>query len=384
MIILFPPAALAYISQDAIPGDATYPIKRGLEKGILFLSSVTPQTKALFSVSASKTRSQEIKKLLSKGDSAYDSLKELISQNDIALQEIRQINSVQDQQKYLASLAETLKQNNQELTKAYDKLMDKSAVKPVDSITNTPQSSKSPLKSTSKSNKSQGQIIQITQVVPSKSDYSQLLAYIQQLQAQQKIIEQQQNLLKSQVISQQNTNTSTHTPQPTTHNQQNSLPTPTSAPQTPSLLDLTLGWIAVSLTNPTPIPVGKTQVNVDFNIAGTGDISDASVTPAPILANANLTAPTGLSTLCQTNGTVVLIWNGVSQAGGYFLKINKEPFGDWYNQSSGDLLLSGTNTGYTFNFDSGKNYQWSVEPFVSGQSLPINNNYSSGPDFHCP
>ncbi|MBI3485624.1 hypothetical protein HY025_01620 [Candidatus Daviesbacteria bacterium] len=40
-IMLFPPATLAYISQNSLPGDRLYPVKRGLEDGVLWLASIS-------------------------------------------------------------------------------------------------------------------------------------------------------------------------------------------------------------------------------------------------------------------------------------------------------------------------------------------------------
>ena len=48
-IVLFPPASLALISNNAVPGDSIYPIKRFLEDGIYAVASITPGTKAWFS-----------------------------------------------------------------------------------------------------------------------------------------------------------------------------------------------------------------------------------------------------------------------------------------------------------------------------------------------
>lgn len=402
MIVLFPPAALAYISQDAIPGDSTYPIKRTLEKGILFLSAITPQTKALFSVSASKTRTREIKKLLNKGDNAYDTLKELIAQNDVALQEIRLVSNAKQQQEYLASLADTLKQNNQELTSSYNKLKPKSSSSQTQtSNSNTKTQANQPSRTT--------QIIQITQVSQAPNSTSpdpQLLSYIEQLQAQQKIIAQQQKLLDSQIKNGQTT-TQTHaannqTPKP---NQQtpaqtivpkpptqgssgtsNPTSSPTAAPV--AFLDLALGWITIpfnkpSATSPPQVVSGPSKSGL---AAGTSALeSPTSPNPtAPSFANADLAAPSGLRVICQGNGTAALTWLPVSAAAGYFLIINKEPFDDWYNLSGGDFNLAGSNLGFTFPYDPGKNYQWTVEPYVSGETIPLNNNFSSGPDFKCP
>ena len=55
-IILFPPATLAVLSNNAVPGDAAYPIKRTLEDVIYAAASINPTSKAWFSAARSDRR----------------------------------------------------------------------------------------------------------------------------------------------------------------------------------------------------------------------------------------------------------------------------------------------------------------------------------------
>lgn len=116
VIVLFPPAALAFVSQNAIPGDAIYPVKRKLEDGILLLASVNPRTKALFDVNLSNRRFDESKALLAEGKSADQTLGELVTQTTIAATQINEMKDQKDKvelqqslqtsvNKYIATLA---------------------------------------------------------------------------------------------------------------------------------------------------------------------------------------------------------------------------------------------------------------------------------------
>ena len=59
MIVLFPPAALITVSQGAVQGDATYPIKRILEDGIFAVASLNSVSKAWFAAARSDRRFKE-------------------------------------------------------------------------------------------------------------------------------------------------------------------------------------------------------------------------------------------------------------------------------------------------------------------------------------
>lgn len=89
VIALFPPAALALVSQNAIPGDRTYPIKRKLEDGILLALSVRPSWKAGFSVVKSDRRLQESQALIASGKDASVTLTELVTTTNVAATEIK-------------------------------------------------------------------------------------------------------------------------------------------------------------------------------------------------------------------------------------------------------------------------------------------------------
>lgn len=114
-LLLFPPATMAIISQNAVPGDSTYPIKRKLEDGILLFASITPTTKAWFSLERSNRRYKEAAILLNKGDLATQTLNELVDQTTIAAQEITQVQSVAKKEELINQLSQSIKQYDQGL-----------------------------------------------------------------------------------------------------------------------------------------------------------------------------------------------------------------------------------------------------------------------------
>ncbi len=90
-VVVFPPATLAFISQNAVPGDSTYSIKRKLEEGILAVVSLNPTTKAWFSINVTSRRFAESKTLIERGQSAEITLAELATQTTQATQNIREV-----------------------------------------------------------------------------------------------------------------------------------------------------------------------------------------------------------------------------------------------------------------------------------------------------
>jgi hypothetical protein len=115
-LLFFPPAALALISNNAVPGDATYPIKRALEEVILKLASVHPTTKAWFSIERSDRRFEEAKVLLVTGKTqALDSLNELVVQTQSVAIEIAQIKDPVKKQELTQKLTEEIKKYDQGL-----------------------------------------------------------------------------------------------------------------------------------------------------------------------------------------------------------------------------------------------------------------------------
>ncbi len=123
-IVLFPPAILAYVSQDALPGDTLYPVKRKLEDGVLFLASITPQTKAWYALAYSQRRYKETTGLIAKGENkaAGGSLKELVSQTSLAASDIQHVSDPTQKKALIQDLAKSLAEYHKGLTDAKEQL----------------------------------------------------------------------------------------------------------------------------------------------------------------------------------------------------------------------------------------------------------------------
>lgn len=125
MFILMVPAGLIMVSQDAVKGDIIYPIKRGLESGVLVVASLTPYTKAYFAVALVNRRYKETAFLLSSGDNASDSLKELVAQTDKAVSDIGNISGTDQKRKLIADLSSSIKRYDQGLAQAQQEIATK-------------------------------------------------------------------------------------------------------------------------------------------------------------------------------------------------------------------------------------------------------------------
>lgn len=114
-ILLFPPAALALISNNAIPGDATYPIKRFLEDRIYDVASLNPTTKAWFSAARSDRRFKEFSTLIAQGKSASDTLGELVTQTQIAAEQLKKVDDPIKKQELVSQLSQSIDKYSQKL-----------------------------------------------------------------------------------------------------------------------------------------------------------------------------------------------------------------------------------------------------------------------------
>lgn len=116
-IVLFPPAALAVISNNAVPGDVTYPIKRALEDGIFAVASLHPTTKAWFSAARSDRRYKEFTTLVSSGKAGGESLNELVEQTQVAADQIAKIDNQAQRQQLVQQLSESIQKYDKGLEK---------------------------------------------------------------------------------------------------------------------------------------------------------------------------------------------------------------------------------------------------------------------------
>lgn len=137
-IVLFPPAALALISNNAVPGDVTYPIKRVLEDGIFAVASIHPTSKAWFAAARSDRRFKEFTTLVAQGKKTSDTLNELVEQTQIAANQIANVSDEGQKQKLVQQLAQSIEKYDQGLQQV------SSPTTPLPQATPVPQESASP------------------------------------------------------------------------------------------------------------------------------------------------------------------------------------------------------------------------------------------------
>lgn len=145
VVALFPPATLALISNNAVPGDGTYPVKRGLEDVIYKIASLNPTTRAWFAAARSDRRFEEIKILLTSGRSAKDSLNELVTQTDIAVKQIQKVEDPQKKKELIVNLKQSIEKYDQgllEIKKSYEEpskaVLPPQVPSPAPQVTETP------------------------------------------------------------------------------------------------------------------------------------------------------------------------------------------------------------------------------------------------------
>lgn len=116
LIVLFPPAVLAFISNNAVPGDLTYPIKRKLEDGILAVASFNPTTKAYFQINRSDRRFKEATVLIRKNDTKTQiSLNNLTDQVSFTINDLKKITDNSQKKQLAQQLSESINEYDQTL-----------------------------------------------------------------------------------------------------------------------------------------------------------------------------------------------------------------------------------------------------------------------------
>ncbi|MBI4009335.1 hypothetical protein HY357_03810 [Candidatus Roizmanbacteria bacterium] len=141
-IVLFPPAALAVISNNAVPGDAAYPIKRVLEDAIFAVASLNPTIKAWFAAARSDRRFKEFTSLVAQGKKGEETLNELVEQTQIAASQINQVKDDNQKQKLIQQLSESINKYDLGLQQVSSPIPANPA--PVAQETSTPQPTQTP------------------------------------------------------------------------------------------------------------------------------------------------------------------------------------------------------------------------------------------------
>ena len=137
MVVLFPPSVLALVSNNAVPGDPTYPIKRALENLVVSITSVNPSTRAWFSATRSYRRFEEARVLITRGKEAGNTLDELIQQTETAAGQISEVSDEAQKQKLSLQLTESI----QKYDKGLEQLSSASVITPQSSSVPVPQAS---------------------------------------------------------------------------------------------------------------------------------------------------------------------------------------------------------------------------------------------------
>lgn len=127
------PTGLVLASQNAVPGDSTYSIKRSLEKVILSLASLHPSTKAYFHADLMNRRYKEAVALIEKGANASESLQELVAQTSSAAQIAHTLSNKKQKAQYIDQLSKSIDQYEIKLSQIEER------VAPLPLPTPTPQ-----------------------------------------------------------------------------------------------------------------------------------------------------------------------------------------------------------------------------------------------------
>ena len=99
----------------------------------------------------------------------------------------------------------------------------------------------------------------------------------------------------------------------------------------------------------------------------------------------DLGCPENLAAECSdTGGEVELSWAPVLGAVDYVVRMDREPYDDWYNENGGDqFFYTGGATSATRIVESGASYTWSVQPVRFEEEYPHDSCTSDGPEFTC-
>lgn len=121
--MLLIPTGLVLASQNAVPGDSTYSIKRSLEKVILSLASLHPSTQAYFHADLMNRRYKEAVALIEKGANASESLQELVAQTGTAAQIATTLSDKKQKGEYLDQLSKSIDQYEIKLSQIEERVV---------------------------------------------------------------------------------------------------------------------------------------------------------------------------------------------------------------------------------------------------------------------
>jgi len=262
MFILMIPVLVIMISQDAVKGDFTYPIKKGFENTILAAASLTPYTKAYFAVALSNRRYEETEKLLASGAYADVSLQELVNQTSSAASDISKISSTQQRANLIADLSSSIEKYDKGLAEAQNDIDIKSQISTSKSGTSPPPSaSKMPenkivLKSVPSSSSTP-----VASGQKSESSAPQMNPGLQQeLKGQKEAIERTRRELEELRMRLEAEQKNLQQAQKPSQKTENAPPPPPKASVSSELFNMQAGSVPSALVSPRPSPSVVTSI----------------------------------------------------------------------------------------------------------------------------
>lgn len=122
ILILFAPITiLIFMSQNSLPGDFFYPLKRGLEGIVLAASSVSPATKVAFKTDLTNTRYKEAEALLlAKSDT--NGLSDFVTEVQTTQNDLLRLADLEDRERLSQELITKIDEYEQKLTQVQEKV----------------------------------------------------------------------------------------------------------------------------------------------------------------------------------------------------------------------------------------------------------------------
>lgn len=138
LFALLPFTVLIFLSQNSIPGDFFYPVKRGLEGMVLAAASVSPTTRAAFRTDLTTRRFDEAEKLLL-GASGTTGLKDFVTEIQAAQNEVSAISDPVKKQELQQKIQTSVTEYEKRLGTVKVKLIEQEEISQLALVpTNTP------------------------------------------------------------------------------------------------------------------------------------------------------------------------------------------------------------------------------------------------------
>ncbi len=165
MIVLSPPTLLIIATQNALPGDFRYPVKRKLEEGVLLLASVNPVTKSYFNIARTGRRFNEAKILISNGKPSSTTLQEFVGETKNVASDIKSIKNQSQKRDLANNLSKSIIQYDKEF-ESLEKSLPKSSTsensaspKPVPYFSPEPKKTAEPSPTPETTNENQQEVV---------------------------------------------------------------------------------------------------------------------------------------------------------------------------------------------------------------------------------